>query len=72
MDEGKTSIEDALIQIIKDGKGSITGLKELANEYNITLEQLTGSIKKLSEKNMIKILETKEGDVKLFIREKEN
>ena len=70
MDEGKTSIEDALIQIIKDGKGSITGLKELAKEYNITLEQLTGSIKKLSEKNMITILETDEGNVKLFIRDK--
>ena len=72
MAEEKPSIEDALIQAIKDGKGSISGLKELANEYNITLEQLSGSIKKLSEKNMITVMETQDGNIQLFLRNVDN
>lgn len=70
MEEKQTSLEEAILQIIKDGKGSVTGLKELAKEYNISLDELSGPIKKLSEKNMISVLETEEGSIKLFIKEK--
>ncbi len=70
MEEKQTSIEDALLQLIKDGKGGITGLKELAKEYNITIGELAEPIKKLSEKNMISVLETEEGGIRLFIKNK--
>jgi DNA-binding MarR family transcriptional regulator len=70
MVEGQRPLEEAILQMIKDGKGSIDGLKELAKEYNITVGELTEPIKKLSEKNMITVLETDEGSIKLFIKEK--
>lgn len=69
MAEGQ-ALEEAILQMIKDGKGSIDGLKELAKEYKITVGELTEPIKKLSEKNMITVLETDEGSIKLFIKEK--
>jgi hypothetical protein len=68
MEEKQKLIEDALLQLIKDDRGGITGLKELAKEYNITIEELAEPIKRLSEKNIISVLETEDGVIKLFIK----
>ena len=70
MSDGEAPIEEALIQLIKDGKGDVAGLKELANKYNITVGELTEPIKKLSEKNMINVMVNAEGNYILTMREK--
>lgn len=53
MDKKRPSLEGALLQKIKDGKGTVNEILNLTKEYNVSISKVSETLKKLMDRNQV-------------------
>ncbi len=66
----RTSLEEAILQKIKEGNGDINGMIELSERFEPAPGQLTYILKKFYLNKRIIGIKTSEGQLKLIIKDK--